>query len=104
MFELFIVNVFQYIFIRITWAKNRDNICNAKVTEFSPAPGSSSLSAHCASSDPVETAQLHFSFISKQTVFVVTEATIRDVFSHFGFVQDVSIKKTAVEKVNRRLV
>jgi hypothetical protein len=65
-----------------------------------PAP----VSSPSSSSDPVETAQLHFSFISKQNVFVVTEATIRDVFSHFGFVQDVSIKKTTVEKVNRLLV
>jgi hypothetical protein len=50
--------------------------------------------------DSVDTAQLHFSFISKQHVHLVTEATIRDVFAHFGHVQDVSIKKTSIDQKN----
>lgn len=44
--------------------------------------------------DSVETAQLHFSFISKQHVQLVTEATVRKVFANFGDVVDVTIKKT----------
>lgn len=48
--------------------------------------------------DSVSSAQLHFSFISKQHVHVVTEATVRDVFLNFGEVKDVTIKKTATNQ------
>jgi hypothetical protein len=52
---------------------------------------------------PPESAQIHFSFISKQTQRVVTEAIIREVFSHFGEVKDVTIKKQphSLEQVNK---
>jgi RNA recognition motif-containing protein len=40
-------------------------------------------------------AELHFSFVSKQTDFLVTEATLRAIFEEFGPIQHICIKKTA---------
>lgn len=45
-------------------------------------------------SSPIETAQLHFSFIAKNCLTVVTEATIRTVFEKFGQVLDINLKKS----------
>ena len=45
--------------------------------------------------DTARSAQIHFSFISKQQVHLVTEETVRKVFLNFGHVQDVTIKKTS---------
>jgi hypothetical protein len=43
---------------------------------------------------PIESAEIHFSFVSKQRHFAVTEATLRAIFQEFGPVQDISLKKT----------
>lgn len=37
--------------------------------------------------------QVHVSFISKQNSFLVTEKILRDIFSPYGAVADVAIKK-----------
>lgn len=55
-------------------------------------------------SSELTTAELHFSFISKQNIFLVTEATVRDVFNQFGPVQDVSIKKSGIDQVIKNLL
>jgi len=44
--------------------------------------------------DPSLRAQIHFSYFSEQTVNLVTEETIRNIFMEFGVVEDVSIKRT----------
>jgi hypothetical protein len=48
---------------------------------------------------PLESAQVHFSFISKQNAHFVTEATIRSVFSTFGELINISIKKSEIDRV-----
>jgi hypothetical protein len=50
--------------------------------------------------EPLTTAQLHFSFVSKQRLHIVTEETLRLVFGYFGEVADVSIKKSIVNPVS----
>jgi hypothetical protein len=47
--------------------------------------------------DALHCAQLHFSFISKQSSAVVSEATVRSVFEQFGAIKDVYLKKTVFE-------
>jgi cold-inducible RNA-binding protein len=44
--------------------------------------------------DYLHGAEIQFSFVSKQSKFMVTEATIRAIFEEFGEIQDVCIKKT----------
>jgi hypothetical protein len=44
-------------------------------------------------------AQIHVSFLSKQVRFLVSEATLRGLFSSFGEVLDVAIKKSQFEQV-----
>jgi RNA recognition motif-containing protein len=46
----------------------------------------------------LDSAQIHFSFISKQNSQVVTEASIREVFSQFGEVIDVCLKKSVIDQ------
>jgi hypothetical protein len=41
----------------------------------------------------IETAEVHFSFITKHTNILITEATIRAIFSEFGVIQDIRLKK-----------
>jgi RNA recognition motif-containing protein len=43
-------------------------------------------------SDP-PSAQIHVSFLSKQVDVLITETTLRSLFSRFGEVVDVAIKK-----------
>eukprot|EP01040_Poterioochromonas_malhamensis_P009484 gene9484-10299_t len=45
-----------------------------------------------------ETAQIHVSFISKQVDALITEATLRGLFSMYGEIVDVAIKKTQFDK------
>ena len=47
---------------------------------------------------PIHSAQVHFSFISKQNRYLITEDTIRALFSQFGEVKEVSMKKSSVDK------
>ena len=46
----------------------------------------------------LDSAEIHFSFVSKQTNYAVTEETLRAIFSEFGPVQDISIKKTCLNQ------
>jgi hypothetical protein len=46
----------------------------------------------------IQNAQLHFSFISKQSNFIVTEATVRNLFQQFGDVDDIYMKKSEIDK------
>jgi len=45
--------------------------------------------------DYLHGAEIQFSFVSKQSKYMVTEATIRAIFQEFGEIQDVCIKKTS---------
>jgi hypothetical protein len=47
--------------------------------------------------DALHSAQLHFSFISRQSSVVVSEATIRSVFEQFGAIKDVYMKKSVFD-------
>jgi hypothetical protein len=38
-------------------------------------------------------AQIHVSFVSKQTSFLVTEKVLREIFKQFGTIADVTIKQ-----------
>lgn len=49
-------------------------------------------------SDP--TAQIHVSFTARDPSYPVTEATLRELYSRFGELVDVTIKKTVFNKVN----
>eukprot|EP00599_Poterioochromonas_sp_BG-1_P002057 CAMPEP_0173140268 /NCGR_PEP_ID=MMETSP1105-20130129/4776_1 /TAXON_ID=2985 /ORGANISM="Ochromonas sp., Strain BG-1" /LENGTH=429 /DNA_ID=CAMNT_0014053205 /DNA_START=68 /DNA_END=1357 /DNA_ORIENTATION=- len=43
------------------------------------------------------TAQVHFSYLTQQTHILITEETIRGIFSQFGEVDDVTIKKSSMD-------
>jgi hypothetical protein len=45
-----------------------------------------------------DTAQIHVSFISKQTEALITEETLRSLFGRYGQVVDVSIKKSKFDQ------
>lgn len=45
------------------------------------------------------TAQVHFSYLSKQLEFIITEAFLWDVFSSFGEVMEISLKKCSCDEV-----
>ena len=49
---------------------------------------------------PIEAAQVHFSFISKQLKNIVTEETLRNLFNRYGDVKDVSLKKSVINHVS----
>lgn len=44
------------------------------------------------------TAQVHFSYLSKQLDFIISEAFLWDVFSSFGEVVEISLKKSACDE------
>eukprot|EP01039_Chlorochromonas_danica_P005388 gene5388-5926_t len=44
------------------------------------------------------TAQVHFSYLSKQLEFIITEAFLWDVFSSFGEVMEISLKKSSCDE------
>lgn len=53
--------------------------------------------------DPTEslrTAQIHISYISRQTDAVISESSLRSLFSQFGEVVDVTIKKSQFDPVS----
>jgi RNA recognition motif-containing protein len=68
----------------------------------------------------LQTAEIHFSFVSKQVKqnfikvdrshlfvqkkYVITEATIRSIFEEFGPVEDICIKKIEYSKVLRMFI
>jgi hypothetical protein len=45
------------------------------------------------------TAQVHISYLSKQLNFIISEQFLRDVFSNFGSVVEIALKKTCVDPV-----
>jgi hypothetical protein len=49
--------------------------------------------------DRTDTAQVHVSFISKQIDYLISEATLRSLFSRFGEVVDVALKKSQFDEV-----
>jgi hypothetical protein len=53
-----------------------------------------------AAAGETKTAQLHVSFISKQVAYLVSEETIRSLFSSFGKVVDVVLKKATFDQVS----
>lgn len=48
----------------------------------------------------VRTAQVHISYLSKQLNLVVSEDFLRDIFSNFGEVLEVSLKKVCIDPVS----
>jgi hypothetical protein len=46
-------------------------------------------------------AQIHVSFLSKQVDVLITETTLRSLFSRFGEVVDVAIKKIQFNPVSK---
>jgi hypothetical protein len=74
---------FSLLFCRIGWAR----------------PG---IGKRFQPKDPIEnlkTSQIHVSFISKQVDALVSEATLRSLFSSCGEVVDVTIKKSHFDQV-----
>eukprot|EP01040_Poterioochromonas_malhamensis_P002156 gene2156-2297_t len=61
--------------------------------------GNNPLSSH---SDGLETSPVHVSFISYQIHNLVTETSLRVLFSKYGEVADVSIKKSTVDRALNR--
>ena len=47
----------------------------------------------------LRTAQVHISYLSKQLNFIISEQFLRDVFSNFGTVLEIALKKTCVDPV-----
>jgi len=70
--------------LRIRWASHRTS------------NGSKSIDTH--SDSPVNVPSIHCTFISYQVDFMVTEASLRDLFSQYGTVMDVAIKKSTIHK------
>lgn len=69
---------------------------------------------HAASSSPyamaasnpvaakfVRTAQVHISYLSKQLNSIVSEEFLRDIFSNFGEVVEVALKKVSIDPVSK---
>jgi hypothetical protein len=48
----------------------------------------------------VRTAQVHISYLSKQLNLIVNEEFLRDIFSNFGDVLEVSLKKACMDPVS----
>lgn len=71
--------------LRIAWAQR-----NASKRLFPKDP-----------SEPFQTAQIHFSFISRQIEQIVSELTLRQLFGQFGEVLDVAIKKSSIDNFER---
>jgi RNA recognition motif-containing protein len=90
--------------LTVNWACKRNNVSNvvpqipqslptthSSVPVSVPKPNNNNHNKHVHT---VDTAEIHFSFVSKQSTYLVTEATLRGIFSRFGEIQDISIKKT----------
>jgi RNA recognition motif-containing protein len=92
--------------LTVNWACKRNNVSNVvsqipqslptahssvPVPVSVPKPNNNNYNKHVHT---VDTAEIHFSFVSKQSTYLVTEATLRAIFSRFGEIQDISIKKT----------
>jgi hypothetical protein len=69
---------------RIGWAEGKDP---------------NRIHRHSRDEKKPETAQVHVSFISKQVDSLVSEATLRSIFSIYGTVVDVALKKSQFDKV-----
>lgn len=80
---------------RIGWATGKD------APKGSDTVGSDENTTNAASpaTSKRETAQIHVSFISKQVDQLISEATIRSLFSNYGEVLDVALKKSQFDKV-----
>jgi hypothetical protein len=48
--------------------------------------------------------QVHVSFISKQLASTISERVLREIFSPFGIIADVAIKKHTIIQVSRSAV
>lgn len=76
--------------LRIAWASYRNRTA-------------SNIPMQTASSqEPLESSAVHVSFISYQIRSLVTEASLRSLFSNYGEVTDVSIKKSSVDTSTNR--
>lgn len=95
--------------IRIGWATGKDSpklpsdMFDNEVT--GPSPSSATNTQHKQSNTnnnnntgKKETAQIHVSFISKQVEHLISEATLRSLFSNYGEVIDVALKKSQFDK------
>jgi hypothetical protein len=49
--------------------------------------------------EPADSAQIHFSYLTHQTDNVINEETIRALFSRYGEIKDVAIKKAEYNHV-----
>lgn len=70
-------------FYRIGWAEGKTSFKGFMLKEDAPK---------------AETAQIHVSFISKQVDVLISEATIRALFSLYGKVVDVALKKSQFDR------
>jgi RNA recognition motif-containing protein len=81
-------------------------LCIVFLISFSPRVSSAYFKTNTAPVSPIaalnenslQSAQVHFSFVSKQNTYVVTEEVIRNIFRQFGEVKDVCIKKSVAHK------
>lgn len=71
----------------------RGNKLNVQFHTPLPAPTAPLVS----STKNIKTAQVHISYLTKQMNLVVSEHFIRDIFSHFGEVIEVSLKKVCFD-------
>ncbi len=79
-------------FHRVFWQPPQQNNFNAQQSNNSPNQPSNQRF--------VRTAQVHISYLSKQLNLVVSEDFLRDIFSNFGEVLEVSLKKVAIDPVS----
>jgi hypothetical protein len=80
------------LFYRVGWAEKK-----AQLQPQQLRPPNSKFTK------PIETAQIHVSFISKQIDELISEATLRSLFGLYGEVVDVAIKKSQFDKVSSLL-
>jgi hypothetical protein len=88
----FLSYLVQYVYshlFSVNWASKRP-----EQQQRTPSPKIQNPSSLNGVPPTLHGAEIQFSFVSKQTTFLVTEATIRAIFQEFGEIQDICIKKT----------
>eukprot|EP01039_Chlorochromonas_danica_P014186 gene14186-16526_t len=84
-------NVLNYLENNLVWGKK------LKVQLLNPSGSPASSQLNNLAPKPMRSAQVHISYLSKQLNAMVSEQMIYELFSNFGKVLEVSLKKKCVD-------
>jgi hypothetical protein len=87
-------SVMHYLENNLVWGKK------LKVQLILPAAAPAGAPANGLNPKPMRSAQVHISYLSKQLNVMVSEQMIYELFSTFGKVLEVSLKKKCVDTVS----